>query len=289
MSKNGSRYSLVGIWGLGLILLFSTFFWGAFGDQAKRMVSNEGRLLYVPSAEVLHLVSLGEDLTAADLLYLRGVFYIAESNIHDIFEEYIQQGITGREDRDLTADSIAAANLDFRNHSLLRKLFFWNENSDLGKDLYPLLERVSDLDPRFEPVYTSGALMLAMFYGRPEEALKLTQKGVAHLPQRWSPLYYRGFLKLFYFSDKEGSADDFIQAALKPDAPEFLIHLAQNLQYKIKGEDLAIRYLESLAYSSEDPLVREKIEEVVSNLRLGRFSTEYSPKMPLLGDHNHHH
>ncbi|MFN3822033.1 MAG: tetratricopeptide repeat protein, partial [bacterium] len=252
MTRSDNRRSLVGVWGLGLALFFSTVFLGTLSDQVRTMVGEEGRLLYIPSAEVLHLVSLGEDLTAADLLYLRGVFYIAETNIHDIFEEHLHHGVKESEESDPIADSIAAANLNFRDHSLMRYLFFWNEGSDLGKDLYPLLERVSDLDPRFEPAYTSGALMLAMFYGRPEEALKLAQKGVQNLPQSWSPLYYRGFLKLFYFGDKEGSADDFIQAALKPDAPEFLIHLAQTLQVKLKGEDLAIRYLESMAYSIED-------------------------------------
>lgn len=271
---------------LGLVFALGMLFFAHQSDSSLHGGFQRGRLLYLPSAPILHYLSLGEDFTAADLLFLRGVFYIAETGVHDTFEEHLEK-VMKEGERDRVADSIAAVNLDFRNHSLLKHLFFWNQEGEVGRDLYPLLDRVTDLDPRFEPAYTSGALMIAMFMGRPQEALALTEKGVKNLPHKWGPYYYRGFIRLFYYRDLQGAAEDFTQAALKPDAPPFLSRIARGLQVKVRGSDLATAYLLALAETSDDPIVKERVWEILMSSGLEGHPTLTLPHFH--SEEGHHH
>ena len=96
--------------------------------------------------------------------------------------------------------------------------------------LYPLLNVVTTLDPRFEAAYRLGAVFLAEpppgGPGRPDLAVALLRKGIENAPARWQYLQDMGFVHYWWLRDVEAAAGWFERAAGVPDAPWWLGPLA---------------------------------------------------------------
>jgi len=92
--------------------------------------------------------------------------------------------------------------------------------------LYPLLDRTTSLDPRFNIAYRFGAIFLAEPYpagaGRPDLAVALLKKGLAANPHRWEYLQDIGFVYYWRLNDYKGAADAFERAARIPGSPWWL-------------------------------------------------------------------
>jgi hypothetical protein len=96
--------------------------------------------------------------------------------------------------------------------------------------LYPLLDLVTTLDPRFRVAYRFGAIFLTEGYpsgpGRPDLAIALLEKGARVDPQRWEYLHDIGFVRYWALSDYRGAAHEFERAAALSGAPAWLRPLA---------------------------------------------------------------
>ena len=96
--------------------------------------------------------------------------------------------------------------------------------------LYPLLDIVTTLDPRFHGAYRLGAALLAEpppgGPGRPDLAIALLRKGMANAPERWEYLQDIGFVHYWWLRDVEGAAHWFRRAADMAGAPWWLRPLA---------------------------------------------------------------
>ena len=258
------KYRSVVLW----VVIVAAAFWALLmlqqrveAVQARKPVESE--LLYVPDWRVLHGMALGDDAAAADLLWVRSVFYIAAAG----FEEK-QEDIHGDIDRQVQAgisrpDTVRFQDMDFREEPLLRGGLYWNIGGDEVRYLHRLLEIVTHLDPRFVTPYVQGALNLALMAGRYEEALDILKRGMAARPDRWEMPYYRGFILLFFQNDKVGAVEDIQDAALKPGAPVIVVQLAAALQVGIGRRDLAIRYLQSIYKMTDDEKLKKKIEDML--------------------------
>ena len=92
--------------------------------------------------------------------------------------------------------------------------------------LYPLLDLVTLLDPRFNLAYRFGAIFLSQPYpegpGRPDLAIELLQKGLQRNPHRWEYARDIGFVYWWNYRDYETAADWFQKASEMPDAPIWL-------------------------------------------------------------------
>jgi len=95
--------------------------------------------------------------------------------------------------------------------------------------LYPLLDRTTTLDPRFNIAYRFGAIFLAEEYpggaGRPDLAIALLKKGIA-ATERWE--YYEdiGFIHYWRLHDYKSAADWFDRGGQLPGAPWWLRTMA---------------------------------------------------------------
>jgi hypothetical protein len=102
--------------------------------------------------------------------------------------------------------------------------------SDEYRDLYPLLDITTSLDPRFNIAYRFGAVFLAAGYpggpGRPDLAIKLLEKGLRERPDKWEYMQDIGFVHYWYRHDYKAAAEWFDKAAGTPGAPWFLKSLA---------------------------------------------------------------
>jgi hypothetical protein len=98
-----------------------------------------------------------------------------------------------------------------------------DKNYDL---LYPLLDLVTALDPRFTVGYRFGAFFLTEPApggpNRPDQAIALLQKGVAATPERWEYMHDIGFVHAWSNHNYEEAARWFERASHAPQAPIWL-------------------------------------------------------------------
>ena len=107
-----------------------------------------------------------------------------------------------------------------------------NDRTDEPKDyslLYPLLDRVTTLDPRFNIAYRFGSIFLAEpnpgGAGRPDLAIALLEKGIA-ATGRWEYYEDMGFVYYWQLHDYKAAAGAFQRGARAPNGPWWLETLA---------------------------------------------------------------
>ena len=98
------------------------------------------------------------------------------------------------------------------------------------RELYPMLDVTTSLDPHFNIAYRFGAVFLAEPYpggpGRPDLAIKLLEKGTRERPDKWEYMQDIGFVHYWYRQDYRAAADWFDKAAHVAGAPWWLKSLA---------------------------------------------------------------
>ncbi len=233
-------------------------------------------LLFVPDIKVLHGLTLGDDAVAADLLWLRSIFYIASFHDHaehatkenhsDHYHDSDHKNIDGEQE---------FADVDLGQNAGVKNLLFSDEHRNEAVHLSRLLNIVTDLDSTFVTPYFEGALNLGLVFGRYDEALDLLSKGIIAVPNRWEMYYYRGFIKLFYLNDKIGASDDMIEAAAKPNAPPIIVQQAAAIKVGLGQTEMVIEFLRTLYETTESDDMREKIENMLAVYDYGK------PKAPV--------
>jgi hypothetical protein len=99
--------------------------------------------------------------------------------------------------------------------------------------LYPLLDLTTSLDPYFTIAYRFGAIFLSEAApggpGRPDEAIRLLQKGLIAQPHKWQYFHDIAFVHYWHLRDFKTAADWFNRAADQPNAPNWLRPLAAGM------------------------------------------------------------
>lgn len=261
-----------------------------------------GELLWVPDWRVPHILALGDDDTAADLLWIRSVFYVgayhkhtdhlnhdhehhidytyhrghdtAHKGEHDHLDHPVHDHkdhlhTNAHADQKSVAEGVQTDSIidfkefDFRNISFIRNTLKGYLDDDEALHLYHLFDVVTDLDPRFITPYHQGAMFLILMAGRWEQALKLLDKGIENRPDRWEMFFYKGFVRLFYQNDKAGAEKNIRAAAMKKDAPFFVVRFAAALQVGLGKIPMGIEFLRSLYETTGDERLKADIEKLI--------------------------
>ncbi len=96
------------------------------------------------------------------------------------------------------------------------------------RQLQPLYETITDLDPYFISAYRYGAIFLSVFTRNHDAAIALLKKGLA-IPEnrsRWELYYDLGATYFLEKKDFQRAAEYFKLAAKDDDAPAFVPHVA---------------------------------------------------------------
>jgi hypothetical protein len=156
-------------------------------DGLRPLPGSRDRLLYLTSGSAAQRLFLSFDALAADLYWIRTV-----------------QHYGGDRRSARTSDRFAL--------------------------LEPLLELTTTLDPHFNIAYRFGAIFLAMEApdgpNRPERAIDLLLKGLAHNPSRWQYAHDIAFIHYWYGRNYREASEWFTRAAAIPGAPSWLEPLA---------------------------------------------------------------
>ncbi len=82
--------------------------------------------------------------------------------------------------------------------------------------LYPIINNLTDLDPRFIYPYTFGALLLAHDARDSVNSLRLLDKAKEKNPSRWEFPYMKGFILYIFLNRPDEAVEEFVQASKLP-------------------------------------------------------------------------
>jgi len=135
--------------------------------------------------------------------------------------------------------------------------------------LFPLVDTLTDLDPRHGYAYQVAGTLLSAF-DHPSESNTILEKGARALPDRYILPLLRSF-NAFYNDDDWEAAGRFAAIASRAkDAPPHTRHYA--LAFYVKGQraDAAVDFLEQSLSEARDPETRKAVEGQLLQARLER-------------------
>ena len=126
--------------------------------------------------------------------------------------------------------------------------------------LLPLVELVTDLDPRHGYAYQTAGIVLSAA-GRLDESDAILKKGMEKGPSWWTFPYYVAFNYWFYRGDFAMGARYAEIAAHRPGASPNVSHLAVSLSSKSGTPEDAIRMLDELQGTVKDEVSTARLDE----------------------------
>lgn len=156
--------------------------------------------------------------------------------------------------------------------------------------LYPIIDLITDLDPKFISPYMFGGLALSLSGMHVDESILILKKAYKVDPNIWQTGFYLGFNYWYYLQEYDRAVEYTSKAASQPGAPSFLSALAANLYAESKRPDMAIDFLKNLKETTKDEDAKKdidlriKLAEVTRDAQIlegamERFKKKYN-KMP---------
>lgn len=125
--------------------------------------------------------------------------------------------------------------------------------------LHPLVDLVTDLDPRHGYAYQTAGIVLSA-NGRLDESNRILTKGMERGPGWWTFPFYVAFNHWFYEGDYAKGAEWAEKAARVPGASTNISHLALSLRAKTGRPDDAIEMLLELRRTVKDEKSAETLD-----------------------------
>lgn len=216
-----SRYSSAGTF---LVLAASI----ALSVTTQNWLDSQNRLplipedtLYIRSGETLKRASLGFTGLMADAYWINTTLYFGE--------KFQQQRLAGEQ-------------FDISRLDLLK----------------PMLELVTELDPRHVAAYRFGGFFLQ--YSNPAEAINFIQQGIRNNPSEWRLYQDLGFA-LWRLGQFRQAAEAYSRGAELPGSPEWMQPMAATMLAKGGDRETARQLFQRLYEESNDGFVRQVCEE----------------------------
>jgi hypothetical protein len=206
----------------------------------------------------------------AILLMSTLVTLLITPKVYDTHGKYVEESIghLGR----LPSAGIQALSLEFKgvisDFLFLKTTTYFGMKLGLKEDptprewqlMYLLLQRVTDLDPRFWDPYVFAEMILAWHGGMTKEVNTLLMKAAKSRPEDYRPYYFIGFNYYFFNRDSASAAPYMRKAAQAPTAPQFIKGLAARISLYGNQTGLAIAFLADLIRQSHDPKLVKYLE-----------------------------
>ena len=135
--------------------------------------------------------------------------------------------------------------------------------------LRPLLELVTDLDPRHGYAYQVGANMLSSV-GLVSDANVILERGIRAVPNRYILPFHRAVNAFLYEGDHQLAGRYFELAARTPGAPEHLREYVLAQYVKGDAAEAAISFLQRLEAEAQDDDSRRSIRSQIQRALLER-------------------
>ena len=182
----------------------------------RNSIVSHDRIFLLPRREVLRVMSLGHEMTVADLLWIRAVQFFGGnfSTLNRPGYEYKGEGI--------------------------RKLFY-------------ILQY---LDPKFYRIYTFGNFVFTEGLGDPQEAIDFLRRGSEVFPQDWNLLFQAAFTAFYYKKDNQLALEMAELAGARPNAPAHIKRFKGQMLSQMGQYEASINYFQRLVVESESDIQR---------------------------------
>ena len=98
------------------------------------------------------------------------------------------------------------------------------------KNLSALLDITTTLDPDLIDAYRTGSIFLSepdpVGAGRPDEAVRLLDKGIEVHPDEWRLRYDKGLVYYLYLNDFKAAGNVWLETSRRPESPDWMAGLA---------------------------------------------------------------
>lgn len=135
--------------------------------------------------------------------------------------------------------------------------------------LYPLLDLTTSLDPKFTAAYRFGAMFVSEpppgGPGRPDDAIRLLEKGLRASPEKWQYAHDIGFVNLWR-GESTAAASWFRRAGTMPGAPVWLGPLAATTMMTGGDRSAAKSWLVEMRNTATEEWVRKIAERRLTQL-----------------------
>jgi tetratricopeptide (TPR) repeat protein len=131
--------------------------------------------------------------------------------------------------------------------------------------LYPMLDSATDLDPHFLVVYSYGAVVLPAI--DPEQAIKITEKGIANNPNEWRLYQHLGYI-YWRLGNFEKAAEVYEQGGKIAGAPQFFKMMTARMKTQGGSRETARAMYQQMFAEAEDDQTKE-----IAQLRLSQLSS----------------
>jgi tetratricopeptide (TPR) repeat protein len=184
----------------------------------------------------------------------------------------------GYEDEDLTLQGSRIKGFAFGAEGLLADWYWMNSLQYMGKKistvglsnlnlddlrplnprlLYPYLNNAADLDPKFIAPYGYGATILPAI--DTDQAIALTEKGIANNPDAWRLHQYLGYI-YWRRGEYQKASEVYGEGARIPGSPIFMKMMEARMKTEGGSRDLARDMYKQIAAESEDDVSRQSAE-----------------------------
>jgi tetratricopeptide (TPR) repeat protein len=120
--------------------------------------------------------------------------------------------------------------------------------------LYPLLDNATDLDPKFITAYSYGAVVLPAI--DPNQAITLTEKGIANNPNEWRLYQYLGYIQ-WRLKNYDKAAEIYSRGSQIQGAPPFLKLMAALMETRGGSRETARSIYGQMYEAAQDEQTRK--------------------------------
>ncbi len=228
--------------------------------------------VFLPNGEVLKWMSMGYRGLVADWLWIQTVLYFGRRSLDEDNPYLIYVSEKGELENELgsviqqpvSSDSTIDFALQIRNE--LSPIWQLNRHRGLIDYIYPMLDRVTTLDPHFIFPYVFGGVYLLMETGEFDEASALLEKGYQANSNRWEFPFYLGWIYWIYRGNMEKTTAYLSEAVSKEECPQYVRNILVGLSRNTERSQFTRLYLEGLLQSNDNPEIREQIIEILNQL-----------------------
>ena len=139
------------------------------------------------------------------------------------------------------------------------------------KQLYPLLDLATTLDPRFVIAYRFGSIFLSEPFpagpGRTDQAISLLERGLAAEPTRWQYAQDAGFVHYWWRQDYKAAAEWFDRASRIEGGPWWLRSMAASTLAEGGDRQSSRQLWQQLYDTTDDTWIRDNAQ-----LKLGQLT-----------------
>jgi len=257
----------IGLFLIPVILVFLIHYLQITMDRDNEIHFVDTRPVFLPNGSTLKALSMGYRGVLGDVLWIRSVLYygrrvIDEDNPYFVYAQ--QKGTLNQEIASVRRESESPGSDDVR--VALKHILYKQSSRGLVRFIYPLLDRVADLDPHFTFPYIFGGVYVLLDTGEEDKAEALLKRGLVANPDRWEFPFYLGWLYWMYKGDKI-STYKYLSDAIKIEGcPEYVENLYAGLSKNLGRREEAKIYLKGLIESTDNKELKNQLQKALAKL-----------------------